>query len=187
MTQSSQFRSSGPKPRGAFPSQGHPGGPNPDAVVQGQNNLLNRVPPHSEEAEIALLAALLTNTSESPVVFEIIKSVEDFYDPRHAAIFQALQLLNEEGKPTNVVSTAEKLHELGLYERAGRSEYIMEVSMAIVSATHVEYYASVVRNKAIQRQLIQVCSEIICNSYLPQDDISGLLDSSGHLRPCRAP
>ncbi|MBQ7618484.1 MAG: replicative DNA helicase [Desulfovibrio sp.] len=140
--------------------------------------MLNRVPPNSEEGEIALLCALLTSNVDAPMVFETIKSPDDFYDPRRADIFQAMIALTEEGKKIDVITTAEKLKTLGLYAKPGLREHLIEISTAIVSATHVEHYAQIVRNKAVQRRLIEVCSEIICNSYLPQDDISGLLDSS---------
>ncbi len=129
---------------------------------------------------MAVLAAMLTDKEGCATAIDIIKSPEDFYDPRHVLLFRAFQALYEANRPIDLVTTAEQLKSLGLYDKAGGSSYLSELTMAIVSAAHVEFYAKTVRDKATQRKLIDVCSEIIGNSYQNTDDVAGLLDKSEH-------
>ena len=173
MSQSQPYRSSGDYSRGAFHSQ-RPASP------KAEQDLLQRVPPNSYEAEVAVLAAMFSDKEGAVTAFDIIKSPDDFYDPRHALIFRACQELYEANRPIDLVTTAEQLRILEAYDKAGGSSYLSEISMAIVSAAHAEFYAKTVRDKATQRKLIDVCSEIISNSYQTTDDVAGLLDKSEH-------
>ncbi|MBO4336299.1 MAG: replicative DNA helicase [Desulfovibrio sp.] len=174
MSQTQDYRSSGDQSSGgAFHSQRTTG-------QKAEQDLLKRVPPNSQEAEIAVLASMFTDKDGCATAIEIIKSADDFYDPRHVVIFRACQALFEANRPVDLVTCAEQLKTLGLYDKAGGSSYLSELSMAIVSAAHVEFYAKMVRDRATQRKLIDVCSEIISNSYQTTDDVAGLLDKSEH-------
>ncbi|MBQ7608955.1 MAG: replicative DNA helicase [Desulfovibrionaceae bacterium] len=157
-------------------SSGH--GPRGASVPERRTAESARIPPHNTDAEAAVLSAILTSSESASSVIDIIRTPEDFYDPRHAAIYQAFLAIYEKDQPCNIVSCAEQLKALNLYEKSGGAGYLSELAMSIVSAVHVEFYATVVRNKAIQRAMIATCSTIIGSCYETHDDITSLLDES---------
>ncbi|MBQ7456311.1 MAG: replicative DNA helicase [Desulfovibrio sp.] len=168
MSQMFPSRSSGRKSRGAFLSR-----------TQSQpRDIANRIPPNNRDAEVAVLAALLTNEESCSTVLDIIKSADDFYDPRNKGIYQAFLNLSSTDKPFTIVSCAEELKRMDLYDKCGGAQYLSELALGIVSGVHVEFYATLVRNKAIQRSLIDTCATIIGNAYQTTDDVLGLLDAS---------
>ncbi|MCR4666491.1 MAG: replicative DNA helicase [Desulfovibrio sp.] len=141
-------------------------------------SLSSRIPPHSTEAECAVLAAILTMPDGMSQALEILKTPDDFYDPRNAMIYKACLALAEESKPIDLVSCAEQLRIMGNYEKIGGASYISDLPMAIVSEEHLDFYAKIVKSRAIQRTLISTCTTIIGQSYEPSGEVSELLDSA---------
>ena len=140
-------------------------------------DLLRRVPPHSAEAEQAVLSGVLMRPDVLHVVVDIL-TAEDFYLPAHTAIFAAILDLYRKSAPIDLVTLAEQLRSRGALEEAGGAVYLGELSQAVVSGANAEYYAGIVRDKALQRNLITACSGIIGNCYDASRDVAGLLDES---------
>lgn len=168
MSNSQSVRSSD-SVRGAFSSKEKPRA----------NDLMQRVPPHSIEAEIAVLAAAMTNDPETVSnLVNILKSSEEFYDGRHKAIYEAILSLYSQNKPTTLTAINEQLHVLNLWDKAGGTSYLGEIAQAMISAAHGEYFAHLVRDRATQRRLIEACAKIINDSYPPAESLPALLDAS---------
>ncbi len=172
MSQSFDNRASGPSRAGgaAFSARR-------DASKRAEEQLINRVPPHSEEAEEAVLAGILTRPKALSNITDIL-SPEDFYHPAHAAIYSAFLSLEQQGKAIDLVLTAQELRDKNLLEQAGGAAYLGGLTQAVVSGANAEYYAAIVRDKAVQRNLIEACSHIIGNCYDAGNDVSMLLDES---------
>ena len=161
----------------ASPASG--GGEAPAATLarRTEEKLLSRVPPHSAEAEQAVLAGILQRPQLMHSIAEILRPA-DFYMPAYAAVFRAFCELDAKRSPVDLVSCAEQLKALNLLEEAGGTANLAELAQAVVSGANAEYYASIVRDKAMQRNLIDVCANIIGNSYDASRDVSALLDES---------
>ena len=140
-------------------------------------DLLRRVPPYSAEAEQAVLSGVLMRPDVLHVVVDIL-TAEDFYLPAHTAIFAAILDLYRKSAPIDLVTLAEQLRSRGALEEAGGAVYLGELSQAVVSGANAEYYAGIVRDKALQRSLITACSGIIGNCYDASRDVGSLLDES---------
>ena len=137
---------------------------------------LSRVPPHSVEAEQALLGAVLFKNNALHLVVDMIRPT-DFYLPAHQLIFTAFLDLYHKNHPVDLVTVMEVLRARGDLEKAGGAGYLADLSSAMLSAANAENYATLVRDRALQRSLIDVCSEIIGKSY-QAPDVESLLDES---------
>ena len=117
------------------------------------------VPPHSVEAEQAVLGGLLLD----PVAWENIADVvtqEDFYRPDHQLIFAAIGTLAGEGKPCDVVTVSQHLERTGRLEPAGGLAYLSSVARDTPTAANVRAYADIVRERSLLRQLIRAGTDI---------------------------
>lgn len=141
---------------------------------------LIKVPPQNLEAEQAVLGAMMLEPESGSSVFELIQP-EDFYRDNHRLIFSAIRDLFEKGDPIDLVSVAEILRQQGRLEQVGGISTISEIARSVPSAANVEYYARIVSEKALLRQLIQVTSSIFERGYEPGEEAKNLLEEAEKL------
>jgi replicative DNA helicase len=115
-------------------------------------------PPHSAEAEQSVIGALLLANG----LFEDVSwlSADAFYQDRHRRIWPCIVRMLEAGKPADVMTVCEELQRLGELDKAGGAAYIAGLSQNTPSARNLKRYAEIVEERAVQRQLFQVGSEI---------------------------
>ena len=111
------------------------------------------------------------------VIVDLIADT-DFYLPAHATIFRAFLDLYRKSAPIDLISTAEQLKSNNALEEAGGAVYLADLAQAVVSGANAEYYATIVRDKSLQRGLINACSSIISNCYDASREVGSLLDES---------
>jgi len=138
------------------------------------------VPPQSLEAEQATLGSMLLERNALLKALEILRP-EDYYYDNHRIIFTAIGELFEEDKACDIVTLAEKLRAKNQLETVGGLEYLALLTNLVPTAANVEYYAHIVEEKAIVRLIIQICTQIIKESYESEIDATELLDRSQHL------
>ncbi len=125
-----------------------------------------KVPPHSLEAEQAVLGSLMLDNSTWDTIADRV-SEEDFYRQDHQLIFRAIAALAEKGQPFDVVTLCEWLEPRGELENAGGLAYIGALAKDTPSVSNVRAYADIVRERAILRRLIAVSGEIADMSFNP--------------------
>lgn len=119
-----------------------------------------RLPPHSREAERSVLGSMLRDNEIIGDVVQIVRA-EAFYLFAHQKIYEGIvDLYVNQGKPADLVTVAEFLRERQLIEDAGGYPYLAELWDAAPSAANAEHYAHIVRDKAINRNLIHTCNAI---------------------------
>jgi replicative DNA helicase len=116
-------------------------------------------PPHSIEAEQAVLGGLLMDPVAWDSVADVVRE-DDFYRNDHRLIFGAIGALAGNGKPTDVVTVTEHLERNGNLEAAGGIAYLGTVARETPTAANVRSYAEIVRERSLLRQLITAGSEI---------------------------
>ncbi|EHQ92342.1 replicative DNA helicase [Desulfosporosinus youngiae] len=141
---------------------------------------LIKVPPQNLEAEQAVLGAMMLEPEIGSSVFEMLQP-EDFYRDNHRLIFSAVQELFEKGDPVDLVSVAEVLRRQGRLEQVGGIAAISEIARSVPSAANVEYYARIVSEKALLRQLIRATSSILERGYEPGEEARSLLEEAEKL------
>jgi replicative DNA helicase len=117
------------------------------------------VPPHSLEAEQAVIGGLLLDASAWDNVADIVKA-EDFYRPDHRLIFEAIAALAYNNKPCDVVTVSEQLERNAKLDEAGGLAYLSSVARDTPSAANVRTYGEIVRERSLLRQLIRAGTDI---------------------------
>jgi replicative DNA helicase len=135
------------------------------------SEILDRLPPHSLEAEKAVLGSILLDPPMCDEVVLVLRP-EDFYAEANAKLYRHMVAMHDEGKRIDTTLLVERLKEAGEYEAVGGDAYLLEVFRSVAVAAHAVHYAEIVRDKAILRSLIHATTEILRDAY----------DST---RPCR--
>ncbi|HWJ06000.1 MAG TPA: replicative DNA helicase [Steroidobacteraceae bacterium] len=123
-----------------------------------------RVPPHSLEAEQAVLGGLLLDNSTWDAIADRLRA-EDFYRRDHQLIFGAILDLSQRGEPSDAVTVAEHLTRNGQAEETGGLAYLAGLARDTPTAENIKAYADIVRERSLLRQLIQVSGEIAGSCY----------------------
>ncbi|MCE9581765.1 MAG: replicative DNA helicase [Planctomycetes bacterium] len=125
-----------------------------------------RVQPQNLEAEQCLLGSLLL---ESTAMHEVDQKVDaaSFYLKKHQTLFKAIQSLTDEARAVDAVILREELGRKGLLDEVGGPEYLLELVGKVPTSANAEYYADIVREKALVRGYIGAASEILRKSYDP--------------------
>jgi replicative DNA helicase len=123
-----------------------------------------RTPPHSIEAEQAVLGGLMLDVSAWDQVADMVRT-HDFYRPDHRLIFDAIATLAGNGKPVDVVTVSEELTRISELENAGGLSYIATLARETPSAANVRAYAELVRERSLLRQLIEAGTEIASSVF----------------------
>ena len=121
------------------------------------------VPPHNEEAEIAVLGTILLTEQALDQIFVDLKiSPDDFYRPRHQLIFRSMLRLKEKAEPEAVdaITVCDDLSREGKLEEAGGAAYIHSLPTMVPAAGAVRDYARIVRDHAMLRRLLTAAREI---------------------------
>ena len=155
--------------------------PQSQAAHQGSADpqlLALRVPPHSVEAEQSLIGGLLLDNHAFDRVADLV-SGEDFYRDDHRRIFRHVAKLIEAGKPADVVTVSESIEASEDKDRTGGPAYLGALAQNTPSALNIRRYAELVRERAVQRRLAQVATEIAESALSPTGkDVAQLLDEA---------
>lgn len=125
-----------------------------------------RVPPHSIEAEQAVLGGLMLD----PQAYDRINdklTANDFYRRDHQLIWRAIGDLAEKSRPFDAVTLGEWFSSQGLSEQVADGAYLIELASNTPSAANIAAYAEIVRDKAVMRQLIEVGTGIVNDAFQP--------------------
>jgi len=123
-----------------------------------------RTPPHSIEAEQAVLGGLLLDASSWDNVADVVQA-EDFYRPDHRLIFAAIGALAGAGKPCDMVMVSGQLERAGQLQDAGGLAYLGTLARDTPTAANARAYAEIVRERALLRRLIRTGSEIASSVF----------------------
>jgi replicative DNA helicase len=120
---------------------------------------MGNVPPQNIEAEASLLGAILID-SESLIKIADVISSQDFYDPRHQKIYEAIDQLYNKQYAIDVLTITDQVKNNGNLEAVGGASYITELTNYVPTASHIEQYAEIVSQKALRRRLIKASQNI---------------------------
>lgn len=139
---------------------------------------IDRLPPHSPEAERGVLGGVLLAPREATgrCIERFKHGAQVFYDPRHQAVFAALAEMYDSQATIDVVTLGQFLRDRNRLESAGGLAYLASLLESVPSAASLDYYADIVREKFILRRMIQTCTSVIQRAYTEQNDVDGLLD-----------
>ena len=118
-----------------------------------------RTPPHSVEAEQAVLGGLMLDSNAWDAVADIVLAT-DFYRRDHRLIFEAIAEVAETRGSCDAVTVSEYLERKGRLEEIGGLAYLGTIARDTPSASNVRAYAEIIRERSILRQLVAAGGEI---------------------------
>jgi len=133
--------------------------------------------PHNREAEEFILGGVLLENAALDAITEKIAPT-DFYSERHRIIFEEMLSLREKGLPIDFVSLSEAIEARSLMDKVGGASYIAQLADRIPTTANLEYYANLMRDKAILRALISGAGEIIKLARTPVASVSEAVESA---------
>lgn len=137
-----------------------------------------RVPPHSVEAEQSLLGGLLLDNLAFDRIADVV-SADDFYRDDHRRIYRHIARLVESARPADVVTVSEAIEASEDKDRTGGAAYLGALAQNTPSALNIRRYAELVRERAVQRRLARVATEIAESALTPSGkEVSQLLDEA---------
>jgi len=137
-----------------------------------------KTPPHSLEAEQAVLGGLILDNTAWERIADLINE-KDFYRNEHRIIFKVLNDLSRRNQPFDLVTITDTLKNLKQLEEIGGEVYLFTLAKNTPTAANITAYANIIRERAILRNLINTSSEIIDMAFNPEDrDSKTLLDEA---------
>ncbi|MBA3645450.1 MAG: replicative DNA helicase [Gemmatimonadaceae bacterium] len=139
----------------------------------------DRRPPYSEDAEQAVLSAMLMDPD---AILRATQFVDDtmFYREGHRRIYRAMVGLSERGDVVDPLTLSEELSRRGELESSGGKDYISFLVDAVPTAANIEYHAKIVKEKALRRRLIEVSTATVSEAFESAAPAAELLDEAEH-------
>lgn len=138
--------------------------------------LERKSPPQSVDAEMALLGAMMIEKDAIIKAIELVKE-EDFYKEVHKIIFGAIKELNDT-EVAEPVTISNRLKTNKMFADAGGIKYLFQLMDAAQTAANVEYYANIVKDKSILRQIINVGSTMVTDAFSEDSPSETILDNA---------
>jgi replicative DNA helicase len=139
-----------------------------------------RVPPHNLDAEASLLGAMLLSTDAISSALQLV-TVDDFYKPAHAHVFDAITSLYGQGEPADPITVAEELKRAGLLDAVGGAGALVELEALTPATSNASFYAKIIEERSRMRQLIGVGHEVSQLGYDVPEDVDKAVDHAESL------
>ncbi|MGA9467223.1 MAG: replicative DNA helicase [Exiguobacterium marinum] len=134
-------------------------------------------PPHSVEAEQAVLGAIILDSDRLITASERVDP-DDFYRVSHQRIFEAMLKINDRGELVDLVTLSSELQAQGILDEIGGLNYLAEVAESVPAIGNIGYYLNVVDQKAALRRLIRTATNIVSDGYERQDEVDSVLSDA---------
>jgi replicative DNA helicase len=134
-----------------------------------------RVPPQDVAAEQSVLGAMLLSKEAIDPAADVLQG-RDFYRPVHELLFDTIVDLANRGEPADAITVSAELTRRGELGRIGGAPYLHTLVAGVPVAASVDFYAEIVREKAILRRLIQVGERIASFGWAEQGELSEVVD-----------
>ena len=140
---------------------------------------LERIPPQSLESEQAVLGSLLVSGDGISRVLDILEP-QYFYRHAHQVIYSAMVTLFDNNEPIDILTVSQHLKDSGALDSVGGRQYVTDLSLSVATTANLEYYARLVQEKALLRNLIKAGTEIVGSCY-SDTDADSALDKAEHM------
>ncbi len=144
-------------------------------LMESLGGAFDRLPPHSIEAEQCLLASMMLDKELIGQVVSLVNR-DAFYSADHQIIYECLVKLYEQNRPIDAVIVREELLKRQVLDEIGGTAYLGQILSSVPSAAHGAHYGSIVREKALLRQLIGASNDILRDAYSPHEQAELVLD-----------
>ena len=140
---------------------------------------IDRLPPHSSEAEQGVLGCVLLSPNEC--MGQCIEKLKGdghqvFYDLRHQTLYENLALMYDAREAIDVITLQQRLKDQQLLDQIGGIAYLGQLQDAVPSAANLSFYLEILQEKFLLRRMIATCTGVVGRVYDYQGDVETLLD-----------
>lgn len=139
--------------------------------------LERKIPPQNLDAEQSVLGAILIDSEAIQRVLEVVMP-DYFYKNAHQIIYQTMLDLITKAEPVDLVTLSEKLRINNDLERVGGMTYLTDLVDVVSTSANIEYYAKIVEEKAVLRNLITTGSNIVEQAFSESLEVTDILDQA---------
>lgn len=140
--------------------------------------LLDRLPPHAYEAEMSVLGSMLFDPQVTGDVIQVLRDGENFFAEANRVVFDAMVELYDKYNALDVVQLTQLLTDRGDLERIGGMEHLLEIAESVPSAANAMRYAKIVKDKSVQRRLIEAAGEILVEAHHGGESVRDCLEEA---------
>src|SRR3989440_3090234 len=139
---------------------------------------VDRLPPHSPEAEQGVLGCVLLSPNEcmGESIEKFKSGAEVFYDLRHQTIFSTLAEMYDSREAIDIITLQQRLKNKQLLEEVGGIAYLSALPDTVPSAANLSYYLDIVLEKYLLRKMIHTCTEVVGRVYEFEGEVDSLMD-----------
>jgi len=141
----------------------------------------NSVLPSSIEAEQAVIGAILVDADAFLKVIEQIENPQLFYKKAHREIFTTFVSLSEKNENIDILTTSQQLKDRGMLDEIGGLGYLSALTEHAPIAANAPYYAKIIKQKAVLRNMIVAGNEIVELGHHSEEDLDTLVDKAEQL------
>lgn len=123
------------------------------------DNDTRRTMPHNDDAEKAVLGAMLYDNETIPEVSELLVA-EDFYSGAHKHIFASITRINDRGGVADIITVSDDLRNAGFLDKSGGGAYIAGLIDSVISSANARHHAQIVKDKASERRIIETADRM---------------------------
>ena len=134
-----------------------------------------RLPPQSEESEIAVLGSILIDNDALLQVSEFLKP-EHFYNPSNAIIYEVMLFLYDNRSAIDIVTVSERLRQLKFLKKIGGRTYLSKLANEVPTSANIESYGQIIKSLSAKRELISASAKISENAFNEKLEANELLD-----------
>lgn len=138
---------------------------------------MGKIPPQAIDLEEAVLGALMLEKDAYLTISEVLKA-EMFYQEGHKKIFEAITNLFSNSDPIDILTVTTEMRRLGTLEMVGGGYYITNLTSRVSSGANIEFYANVILEKHMQREMIRISTQTIVDSYEDTGDIFDIIEKN---------
>ena len=138
---------------------------------------IEKIPPHDDEAEQAVLGSMLTDKEAVVAAIEILKS-DDFYRNDNSTIYDAIMSIYGKGEPIDIITLKDELTSMGKLEAVGGLEYLASLPEKVPTTANASKYVKIVEEKSLLRSLIRTANDLIQLGYSQNEEIETIMDSA---------
>ena len=140
-------------------------------------NETTKIPPQNMEAEVSVLGAMLIDGEAVNKVIEVL-TVSDFYSGAHQKIYNGIIELYQKNEPADLITITNILKDRGELDSIGGAGYLTNLVNQVPTAANVAYYAKIINEKAVLRQLIDGATSIVDQGYSNSGDVDRFMDEA---------
>jgi replicative DNA helicase len=142
-----------------------------------QESLKDKIPPHNEDAEKAVLGSLLLDGEAISTALRYLRG-EDFYRTANRLVFEGIITLFNRGEAVDLITITDELRSRGLLDACGGISYVSSLTSAVPTSANIEYYAKIVQGCSIRRTLLRVSEEIVAKAHDETQDSRVIIEEA---------